>query len=101
MFAFQLTPLRSRPAEDAEQVTQALAGEPPAESELRVGDLITFGPPERADQVAFWVGDGRILHATGRDGVDRVLEEDEPAALRARRRRLVRIGPASDVSAER
>ena len=46
MFAFQLTPLRSGPAEDAEQVTQALAGEPLVESDLRVGDVITYGAPE-------------------------------------------------------
>jgi gamma-D-glutamyl-L-lysine dipeptidyl-peptidase len=80
---------------------QEEAGEPLAESDLRVGDLITYGPPERADHVAFWVGDGRILHATGRYGVDRVLEEEEPAELRARRRRLVRLGPDPEVPAER
>ena len=29
--------------------------------------------------MAFWLGDGHILHATGREGVDRVVEEEEPA----------------------
>jgi hypothetical protein len=53
---------------------------------------VTYGPPEGADHVAFWVGGGRILHATGREGVDRVVEEEEPAELRGRRRALVRFG---------
>ena len=74
---------------DADQ--QEGAGERLAESDLRVGDLVTYGPPEGADHIAFWVGGGRILHATGRDGVDCVLEEDEPAELRARRRAFVRL----------
>ena len=47
------------------------------------------------------IGGGRILHATQRDGVDGVVEEDEPAALRERRRALVRLGPASDLPAGR
>ena len=41
----------------------------------RPGDLVFFGPPERADHIAFWLGEGRILHATGRDGVHAVVEE--------------------------
>jgi cell wall-associated NlpC family hydrolase len=57
--------------------------------EPAVGDLVTYGE-DRADHVAFWVGGGRILHSTGRDGVG-VVEEDEPAWLRARRRRVVRL----------
>jgi cell wall-associated NlpC family hydrolase len=75
---------------DAHQ--QEDAGRPVAEDELRPGDLITYGPPDgAADHVAFWVGDGRILHATGREGVDAVVEEPEPPELRARRRALVRL----------
>ena len=58
--------------------------------EPRPGDLVTYGE-EAADHVAFWLGDGRILHATGREGVDRVLEEDEPDDYRARRRKFVRL----------
>jgi cell wall-associated NlpC family hydrolase len=84
---------------DADQ--QEDAGERLSESDLRAGDLVTYGPPERADHIAFWVGEGRILHATRRDGVDYVLEEEEPAELRERRRALVRLGPAAEVSAER
>ena len=35
------------------------------------------------------------------DGVGYVLEEEEPAELRVRRRALVRLGPAAEVSVER
>jgi hypothetical protein len=54
---------------------QEAAATPLEESQLREGDLVLFGPAERADHVAFWLGDGRILHATGREGVNRVVEE--------------------------
>ena len=70
---------------------QEEAGERVSEPELRAGDLVTYGPPEGADHIAFWVGDGRILHATGRAGVDRVVEEEEPPELRGRRRLLFRL----------
>ena len=75
---------------DADQ--QEEAGERLSEAELRPGDLVTYGPSAGADHIAFWVGDGRILHASGRDGVHRVVEEDEPLELRDRRRALVRLG---------
>jgi len=56
------------------------------------GDLITYGDPEiRADHVAFWVSEGRILHSTQRDGIDGVVEEPEPPELQARRRRVIRL----------
>jgi cell wall-associated NlpC family hydrolase len=83
---------------DADQ--QEEAGERLSDADLRTGDLVTYGPPEGADHIAFWVGDGRILHATRRDGVDGVVEEEEPAELRERRRALVRLGPDSEVPAE-
>ena len=54
---------------------QEAAAEPLEEAQLGTGDLVLFGPPERADHVAFWLGEGRILHATGREGVNRVVEE--------------------------
>jgi cell wall-associated NlpC family hydrolase len=76
---------------DADQ--QEDAGERLAETDLRPGDLVTYGPREGADHVAFWVGGGRILHSTQREGVDGVIEEDEPTELRERRRTLVRLGP--------
>lgn len=71
---------------------QEEAGERVSERELRVGDLVTYGPPAGADHIAFWLDGGRILHATGREGVRRVVEEEEPAELRARRRALVHLG---------
>jgi len=57
--------------------------------ELQVGDLITYGDP--VDHIAFYVGDDRILHSTGRDGGIGVVEEPEPEYLRARRHKLVRL----------
>ena len=51
------------------------AAEPLEESQLREGDLVLFGPAERADHIAFWLGEGRILHATGREDVNAVVEE--------------------------
>jgi gamma-D-glutamyl-L-lysine dipeptidyl-peptidase len=71
---------------DADQ--QETAGEPVDAPEP--GDLVTYGG-EAADHVAFWLGDGRILHSTGRDGGVGVVEEDEPDEYRARRRRFVRF----------
>jgi cell wall-associated NlpC family hydrolase len=72
---------------DADQ--QEEAGEPVTEP--RAGDLVTYGEPDgAADHIAFWLGDGRILHSTGRDDLG-VVEEPEPDALRERRRRIVRF----------
>jgi gamma-D-glutamyl-L-lysine dipeptidyl-peptidase len=79
---------------DADQ--QEEAGERLVESELRPGDLVTYGSSGGADHIAFWLGGGRILHATGREGVDRVVEEEEPPGLRARRRAFVRLGHGGD-----
>lgn len=53
------------------------------------GDLIAYGEP--VDHIAFWLTGDRILHATGRAGVRRVLDEAEPAELRARRLRFLRL----------
>jgi gamma-D-glutamyl-L-lysine dipeptidyl-peptidase len=78
---------------DADQ--QEESGTPVAEAELRPGDVITYGDTVSADHIAFWLGEGRILHATGREGVHRVVEEPEPDELRARRRKTLRL----DVSA--
>jgi cell wall-associated NlpC family hydrolase len=57
---------------------------------LRPGDLITYGD-DRATHIAFWVGDGWILHSTERDDANGVVEEREPDELRTRRRRLIRL----------
>jgi cell wall-associated NlpC family hydrolase len=57
--------------------------------ELQPGDLITYGDP--VDHIAFWVGEGRILHSTGREDGIGVLEELEPDYLYARRHKLIRL----------
>ena len=74
---------------DADQ--QEAAGAPVADADLRLGDLVTYGPGDQATHIAFWVGEGRILHSTEREGVDGVVEEAEPDELRAQRRRLIRL----------
>ena len=74
---------------DADQ--QEAAGTPLSADELRPGDLVTYGDERETTHVAFWLGDGRILHATERDGADGVVEEPEPDDLRAQRRHFVRL----------
>jgi len=64
------------------------------DAEARPGDLVTYGAArvEHATHIAFWLGDGRVLHATDRDGGPHaVVEEDEPAVYRERRRRFLRL----------
>jgi hypothetical protein len=73
---------------DADQ-QEAAGGEVP-EAEAAAGDLVTYGD-RSCTHVAFWLGDGRILHSTERDGVNGVVEEQEPDHLRAIRRRFVRL----------
>jgi len=53
------------------------------------GDLVSYGDP--VDHVAFWLRPGTILHATRRPGVDGVVEEPEPAELRARHHAIFRL----------
>jgi gamma-D-glutamyl-L-lysine dipeptidyl-peptidase len=68
---------------------QAQAGTPVAAPEA--GDLVFYADPGRqVDHGAFWAGEGRILHATGRDGLG-VVEEDEPPSLAERRILAVRL----------
>jgi gamma-D-glutamyl-L-lysine dipeptidyl-peptidase len=74
---------------DADQ--QEAAGTPVTEDDLERGDLITYGDEQAAIHIAFWLGDGRILHSTERQGVDGVVEEIEPTELREQRRRLIRL----------
>ena len=73
---------------DAWQLEEAGARVSPGEE--RLGDLVTYGAGGQADHVAFWLGEGRILHATAREGLG-VVEETEPDELRARRRWVVRL----------
>ena len=74
---------------DADQ--QEVAGTAVAEEDLQPGGLVTYGTEEAATHIAFWVGEGRILHSTEREGVDGVVEEVEPDYLRAQRRRQIRL----------
>lgn len=65
---------------------QERAGEPVAEPAY--GDLATYGEGDEATHVAFWLGEGRILHASSTAGV---VEQDEPGELARVRRRFVRL----------
>ena len=73
---------------DADQ--QEDAGSP-LDGDARPGDLVTYGDERSVDHVAFWLGNGRILHSTQREGTDGVVEEQEPAELASRRRRMFRL----------
>jgi gamma-D-glutamyl-L-lysine dipeptidyl-peptidase len=55
--------------------------------EPQPGDLVTYGA-DKATHVAFWAGEGRILHASEGRGV---VEEPEPEALRGIRRGFFRL----------
>jgi hypothetical protein len=68
---------------------QEEAGDAVAPGTEQPGDLVTYGE-DRADHVAFWLGAGRILHATARERLG-VVEEAEPSELRGRRRLVVRL----------
>jgi gamma-D-glutamyl-L-lysine dipeptidyl-peptidase len=59
-------------------------------ADARAGDLVCFGDPGEARHIAFWLGDGRILHATAREGVNAVVEEPL-ANVEARPIRFVRF----------
>ncbi len=37
-------------------------------SELQAGDLLFFGPPEKATHVALYLGEGRYIHSSGKKG---------------------------------
>jgi cell wall-associated NlpC family hydrolase len=69
--AYRLTGrLVPRDADEQEAAASAID-----EADARPGDLVCFGEPGRTHHIAFWLGGGRILHATGRDGVEAVVEE--------------------------
>jgi cell wall-associated NlpC family hydrolase len=53
------------------------------------GDLALYGG-EKTAHIAFWLGDGRILHAAGGR---QVVEEDEPGSLQEIRTGFVRLRP--------
>jgi gamma-D-glutamyl-L-lysine dipeptidyl-peptidase len=76
---------------DADQ--QEEAGVRVEESDARPGDLVTYAEAgeSHATHIAFWLGDGRILHSTERDDVNGVVEETEPEHLKKMRRRIIRL----------
>ena len=76
---------------DADQ--QEDAGTPVEEADARPGDLVTYAESGEghATHIAFWLGDGRILHSTERDDVNGVVEEGEPEHLKKMRRRIIRL----------
>ena len=71
---------------DADQ--QEAAGDPGGRAAARRSHLLRGAA---ADHVAFWLGGGRILHSTQRDGVDGVVDEPEPEELRLRRHAVFRL----------
>ena len=131
--AVDAAPIRAVPDDGAEQVTQALRGEPltveeerdgwarvrtayeypgwirhdalgpvpgtvprtwlpePRPEDLRRGDLVTYCEGDATTHIAFWLGDGRILHSTEREDAKGVVEETEPEDLHRKRRRFVRL----------
>ncbi|MEB3887135.1 NlpC/P60 family protein [Lyngbya sp. CCY1209] len=68
-----------RDAYQQEAFAEAIA---PVSWELQPGDLIFFGPPEKATHVGLYLGDGRYIHSSGpehgRDGIgiDRLWQTD-------------------------
>ena len=69
---------------------QEAAGEAVGAGEERPGDLVVYGSTERADHIAFWLGNGMILHSTAKEARG-VVEEPESEELAARRRRVFRL----------
>lgn len=59
----------------------------------RHGDLVTYGGGQ-ATHVAFWTGEGRILHASESRGV---VEESEPETLRSLKRGYFRLHSVAPV----
>jgi gamma-D-glutamyl-L-lysine dipeptidyl-peptidase len=54
---------------------QEAAATPLEQDQVRPGDIVCFGPAEHAHHIAFWLGEGRILHATDREGAGGVVDE--------------------------
>ena len=54
---------------------QEAAATPIDEADAQPGDLVCFGRPGKAHHIGFWLGGGRILHASGRSRVGAVVEE--------------------------
>ena len=64
---------------------QEASAAPVAQEALQPGDLLTYGNGQRAEHVAFWVGNGDILHATSRESLGVVIEREPPELISQRR----------------
>lgn len=57
-----------------------------AVDELRSGDLVFFGPPERATHVGLYLGEGYYIHSSGKDqgrngiGIDLLSDQGDPVS---------------------
>jgi cell wall-associated NlpC family hydrolase len=67
---------------------QEAAGEEIAEADLRPGDIVCY-----PGHVAFWAGEGVVVHASARAGVRAVVAEPEPPELAAQRCAIRRLQP--------
>jgi gamma-D-glutamyl-L-lysine dipeptidyl-peptidase len=84
---------------DADQ--QEDAGELVDEADLQPGDLITYARTARRTPRTSRSGSVTAdLHSTQRDGVNGVVEEGEPAELRAVRRRTIRLSNQTELTAK-
>lgn len=85
--AYRPRKLIPRDASDIEAYAQEIPPE-----DLRFGDLITYGKPEsnQATHIAFYLGDGIILHADGTNA-HQVVAAEEPVWRFEQRRKALRI----------
>lgn len=84
---------------------QARVGEPVPKrlEELRPGDLLTFGSPNRVSHIGIYVGDGKFVHASSVAG--RVVERPFNPNLRGQKpwvgvRRLLALSDADSTTTE-
>ncbi len=83
---------------------QASAGEavPKDTSQLRPGDLLTFGQGRRVSHVGIYIGEGRFIHASSAAGIVIESRLDRPPAPRIKPwrgvRRLVVTGDSAAVT---
>ena len=72
---------------------QEAAGTFVAPSSEVPGDVVVYGGAERAEHVAFWLRDGRILHATSRDALGVLGRTRATRSSPRARRGVIRLIP--------